>query len=87
MRPFVSPFVNPSVSPLCVLCGSSPPPPPHNLLIAQRAVLSVYIPELADRFKAIYLVDHIAWRSALRLTDSMFCLCSFSSIFSIVGRS
>ena len=30
---------------------------------------------------------HIARRSDLKLTDSMFCLCIFSSIFSIDGRS
>ena len=29
---------------------------------------------------------HIARRSDLKLTDSMFCLCMFSSIFSIDGR-
>ena len=30
---------------------------------------------------------HIARRSDLKLTDSMFCLCIFSSIFSMDGRS
>ena len=29
---------------------------------------------------------HIARRSDLKLTDSMFCLCIFSSIFSFDGR-
>ena len=30
---------------------------------------------------------HIARRSDLKLTDSMFCLCIFSSILSMDGRS
>ena len=54
----------------------------------QRRNLSIYIHTSVDLSLYSDIVSgHIARRSDLKLTDSMFCLCIFSSIFSIDGRS
>ena len=42
---------------------------------------------MAYRLTAIEKCETVVWFSCAKLTGSMFCLCIFSSIFSIDGRS
>ena len=49
--------------------------------------VDIFILAWACRYTATELSDPVVWSSFAMLTGSMFCLCIFSSIFSIDGRS